>query len=87
MKEGDEMIVEGKEKEEAIADLSLIAAAQKVEHYEISGYGTARAMAEQLGKQDVVNLLTSTLDEEGKADELLTKIAQPLLSEVSQVEA
>lgn len=57
VKEGDEMISEGKEKEEATADLGLIAAAQKVEHYEISGYGTARAMAEELGNEDVVNLL------------------------------
>ncbi len=59
----------------AIVDFSIIAAAQRVEHYEISGYGTARAMAEFLGYQKVVKLLTQTLEEEAAADETLTKIS------------
>jgi len=65
--------------EEAPADLALIGAAQRVEHYEIAAYGTARAIAEQMDRQDIVKLLTQTLDEEAKADKLLTQIAQPLL--------
>ena len=49
LEEGDEVIEEGKEKDDVAADLALIAAAQKVEHYEISAYGTARTMAAQIG--------------------------------------
>jgi ferritin-like metal-binding protein YciE len=59
----------------AAKDAALIAAAQRVEHYEISGYGTARTLAGQLGHDDAKRLLEETLDEESKADELLTKIA------------
>jgi Mn-containing catalase len=51
LEEGDEVIAEGKEKDSVAADLALIASAQKVEHYEISAYGTARAMAGQIGLQ------------------------------------
>ncbi len=86
VEEGQEIIAEGKEKEEAPADLALIAAAQKVEHYEIAGYGTCRAIAEQMNRKDLVKLLSQTLDEEEKADELLTEIAQPLLQESEQGE-
>ncbi len=82
--EGSETIQEGKEKEEAIADLALVAAAQKVEHYEISGYGTLRAIAEQLGNQKVAKLLAQTLAEEEKADKLLTQLSPPLLEEANQ---
>jgi ferritin-like metal-binding protein YciE len=56
-------------------DAALIAAAQRVEHYEIAGYGTARALADQLGMGDVSSLLASTLDEESDADSRLTKLA------------
>jgi len=56
-------------------DAALIAAAQRVEHYEISGYGTARTLARELGHDDAASLLDETLDEESHADELLTKIA------------
>lgn len=59
----------------AIVDFSIITAAQRVEHYEISGYGTARALSEFLGHQKVVKLLTQTLEEECAADEALTGIA------------
>lgn len=75
------LIEEGKEVFEmeapgAIIDAAMIAAAQRVEHYEISGYGTARALAEHLGHQEIATLLSDTLDEESQADEKLTDICQ-----------
>jgi ferritin-like metal-binding protein YciE len=57
-------------------DAGLIAAAQAVEHYEISRYGTLRTWAEELGLNDAVSLLQETLDEEKATDEALTKIAE-----------
>ena len=62
--EGAETIAEGKDKEEEIADLALVAAAQKVEHYDISGYGTLWAFAEHLGQTKAAKLLAQTLAEE-----------------------
>jgi ferritin-like metal-binding protein YciE len=59
-----------------IIDAALIAAAQRVEHYEISAYGSARVLAEHLGHQDVVSLLQETLDEESAADEKLTSVCE-----------
>ncbi len=56
-------------------DAALIAAAQRVEHYEIAGYGTARTLADALDYDDAKDLLDQTLDEESNADKLLTKIA------------
>jgi ferritin-like metal-binding protein YciE len=56
-------------------DAALIAAAQRVEHYEIAAYGTVRTLADQLDYDDAKSLLNDTLDEESKADKLLTKIA------------
>jgi ferritin-like metal-binding protein YciE len=56
-------------------DAALIAAAQRAEHYEIAGYGTARTLADELGLDDVSSLLEETLDEESAADSKLTKIA------------
>ncbi len=79
--EGQEVISEGKEKDEVAADLALIGAAQKVEHYEIAGYGTVRTLAEQLGQSKVAKLLAQTLAEEEKTDQLLTKTAKPLLEQ------
>ncbi len=58
-----------------IRDAALIAAAQRVEHYEISGYGTARTFAQQLGFDQAAILLQDTLDEEAAADQLLTQLA------------
>jgi Mn-containing catalase len=84
IEEGQETITDGKEMEEAPADLALIGAAQRVEHYEIAAYGTARAIAEQMDRQDIVKLLSQTLAEEEKADKLLTQIAQPLLETAQQ---
>src|SRR5262245_60223244 len=60
----------------AVRDAALIAAAQRVEHYEIAGYGTVRAYAELLGFEDAAALLQETLDEEGSADHKLTEIAE-----------
>jgi len=84
IEEGEEVIKEGAEKEELASDLSLICAAQKVEHYEISGYGTAKALARQIGAIEVATLLSHTLGEEESADYLLTTIAKPLLQQASQ---
>jgi ferritin-like metal-binding protein YciE len=56
-------------------DAALIAAAQRVEHYEIAGYGTARTLADMLDLDDAKDVLDQTLDEEASADKLLTKIA------------
>ena len=84
VEEGQEVITEGKEMEQAPADLALIGAAQRVEHYEIAAYGTARAIAEQLNRKDVVKLLSQTLGEEEKTDKLLTQLAQPLLEQAAQ---
>jgi ferritin-like metal-binding protein YciE len=56
-------------------DAALIAAAQRVEHYEIAAYGTARTLAGQLGQNDAQGLLEETLEEEGRTDELLTQLA------------
>ncbi|HYI93608.1 MAG TPA: DUF892 family protein [Bryobacteraceae bacterium] len=83
VEEGQETIKESAEKEELAADLSLICAAQKVEHYEISGYGTAKALARQIGAVEVATLLSHSLGEEEAADHLLTTIAKPLLQQAS----
>jgi Mn-containing catalase len=84
VEEGQERMAEGKEKDEVAADLALVASAQKIEHYEISGYGTLRTMAEQLGENKVAKLLAQTLAEEEKTDKLLTQLSPPLLEEASQ---
>jgi ferritin-like metal-binding protein YciE len=65
----------------AVRDAGLIAAAQKVEHYEISGYGSARTHAELLGNNEAVRLLEETLREEKQADEKLTELAQSRINE------
>jgi len=83
VEEGTETIDEGKEKEPLAADLALITAAQKVEHYEISGYGTARALARQIGEIEVATLLSHTLGDEESADFLLTLISKPMLQQAT----
>lgn len=72
--EGAEVLEE--KGEEPILDTALIAAAQRVEHYEIAAYGTARTIAESLGKKDIAKLLQTTLDEEKAADDKLTQVTQ-----------
>jgi len=75
------LIAEGQEVIDAegdpeVKDAALIAAAQRVEHYEMAGYGCARTFARQLGHHDVAMLLQETLEEEGNADKILTHIAE-----------
>lgn len=73
LEEGEELFdMEG---EGPVIDAALIGAAQRVEHYEISGYGTARAIAEQLGHEWAAGELQRTLDEESATDEKLTRIS------------
>jgi ferritin-like metal-binding protein YciE len=75
VEEGSEIIQEDGE------DAALIAAAQKVEHYEIAGYGSARTFAQLLGEEEAVRLLEETLQEESNADEKLTQAAQAINEE------
>jgi ferritin-like metal-binding protein YciE len=76
--EGEEMV--DAKGDAAVKDAALIAAAQRVEHYEMAGYGTARSLAQQIGRSDVANLLQETLDEEGATDKKLTQIAESLVN-------
>jgi len=86
------LLEEGKEVLEmdglgALIDAALIGAAQRVEHYEISGYGTARTLAEHLGHTEVARLLEQTLQEESATDEKLTKISMEQVLPSSDAEA
>ena|ERR1700693_1113662 len=73
IREGEEIASAGGDPD--VRDAGLIAAAQRLEHYEIAAYGTARTLADQLDLADARELLDQTLDEESQADRLLTKIA------------
>ena len=73
IKEGQKMM--GEEMDPSVKDAAIIASSQKIEHYEISGYGTARAYAKELGLRDVERLLATTLKEEYTADKLLNVLA------------
>src|SRR3954471_6959928 len=78
------LIEEGKEAmeefEDDVLDAALIGAAQKVEHYEIAAYGTARTHANMLGLSKVARLLQQTLDEEGRTDKKLTQLAENIVN-------
>lgn len=74
LKEGDKAIEEFKDSD--VLDAAIIAAAQRVEHYEMAGYGCARTYANMLGFADQAELLQVTLDEEGEADHRLTDLAE-----------
>jgi len=63
-----------------VKDAALIAAAQRVEHYEIAGYGTVRAYAELLGDDQAAKILQRTLDEEGQTDKKLTQLAESMIN-------
>jgi ferritin-like metal-binding protein YciE len=76
IEEGSEVMEEDYEGD--LLDSALIGAAQRVEHYEIAGYGTVRSMAETLGESDHVSLLEETLEEEKETDEKLTQLAQQI---------
>jgi ferritin-like metal-binding protein YciE len=76
IEEGDDLLSE--DAADAVADAGLIASAQKVEHYEIAGYGTLRTWADLLGRAEAAQLLEFTLEEEKKADHKLTEVAARL---------
>lgn len=82
IREGEEMLKIDAEGD--VRDAGLIGAAQRVEHYEIAGYGTARHYAKRLGLDDAVNLLEETLKEEKSADEKLNSIAINAVNEKAQ---
>ncbi len=67
-------------------DAGILAAAQAVEHYEITRYGTLRTWAEQLGRKDAARLLEETLQEEKKTDQLLTELAESTLNQRAAAE-
>jgi ferritin-like metal-binding protein YciE len=83
IKEGSEMLKMRGEPD--AKDAGLIAAAQRVEHYEIAGYGTVRTYAELLGRDEHSRLLERTLQEEEETDELLTQIAESHVNEAALV--
>jgi ferritin-like metal-binding protein YciE len=81
VEEGKEAIEE--DAPDAIKDAKLIGAAQRVEHYEIAAYGTARSFAQTLGETKVADLLQETLDEEGETDKKLTALAETINEEAN----
>jgi ferritin-like metal-binding protein YciE len=85
LEEGEEIMEEFKDA--PALDAGLLAAAQAVEHYEISRYGTLKAWAQQLGYAEAVTLLDATLAEESKTDEALTKLAQKAVNAAGQKKA
>ena len=82
IEEGKEILEE--DMDENVRDAALIAAAQKVEHYEMASYGCARTYARLLGMVNIEKLLQETLDEEGNANKLLTEISEDLNVEAIQ---
>jgi ferritin-like metal-binding protein YciE len=85
VKEGGETMKE--EYDGPLMDAALIGAAQRVEHYEIAGYGTVRAFAELLGENDHLALIEHTLQEEKQADDKLTQLAEQINARSAQYEA
>jgi ferritin-like metal-binding protein YciE len=84
IEEGSEMMSE--DGPESVIDAGIIAAAQRVEHYEMAGYGVVRTFASVLGEEEAEELLQETLDEEGAADEKLTEIAEGFVNEDAEDE-
>ena len=79
--EGEEAIKE--DGPDSVRDAALIAAAQRVEHYEMAGYGTVRSFAQSLGHREAAAILQKTLNEEGEADKLLTRLAEDSVNELA----
>ena len=79
--EGEDVMDDAEDAPPAVCDASLIAAAQRVEHYEIAAYGTARTFARRLGYEAQAQLLDQTLQEEGNADKKLTSLAESYINE------
>ena len=84
VKEGAETMRE--EYEDAVMDAAIIGAAQRVEHYEIAGYGTVRDMAKLLGEDEHVSLLEQTLEEEKETDQKLTELAEQINPQAQEAE-
>jgi len=82
VEEGAELIEE--DAQENVRDAGLIGAAQRVEHYEMAGYGTARSLATRLGHEDIAELLSQTLEEERETDEKLTDLAESVVNEEAE---
>ncbi len=82
LKEGEELLKADADAD--VLDAGLIGAAQRVEHYEIAGYGTARTFARRLGHGRAAELLQQTLDEEGSTDQRLTRIAESMVNPDAQ---
>ena len=82
IKEGEEIIKSDIDK--SVLDAALIAAAQRVVHYEISAYGTARAFAQMLGDSKALRLLDKTIEEEGNTDKKLTQLAENFVNQKAQ---
>jgi ferritin-like metal-binding protein YciE len=78
IQEGSEVLEQ--DGDEAVRDAGIIVAAQKVEHYEIAGYGSARTFAHLLGQNRAAELLQTTLDEESETNELLTRVAESIIN-------
>jgi ferritin-like metal-binding protein YciE len=85
VEEGAEMLEE--DGEESVLDAGIIAAAQKVEHYEIASYGTVRTFAELLGQKEAAKLLQQTLDEESAANEKLNELAEGVVNPEALLES
>lgn len=84
VEEGQEIMAE--DQEEHLLDLALIGAAQKIEHYEIAGYGTVRTFAQAIGNKEMAQLLEQTLKEEEATDKKLTQIAKSLYKVAQKAE-
>ncbi len=84
VKEGAEVM--GEDFEDAVMDSAIIGAAQRVEHYEIAAYGTAREFANLLGESEHASLLEETLEEEKETDEKLTELAKDINAEANEGE-
>jgi ferritin-like metal-binding protein YciE len=78
IEEGSEILKE--DGEDSVLDAGIIVAAQKVEHYEIASYGSVRAFAQLLGKDEAAQLLQSTLDEESETNEILNRLAEGIVN-------
>jgi ferritin-like metal-binding protein YciE len=78
LEEGKEVVSE--DADPSVRDAAIIAAAQRVEHYEMAGYGCVRTFAHLLGDEQAADLLQKTLDEEGAADKKLTKLAETVIN-------
>jgi ferritin-like metal-binding protein YciE len=85
IEEGSEIL--GEDGEESVLDAGIIVAAQKVEHYEIAGYGSVRTFAHLLGKDKSAELLQTTLDEESETNEILNKLAESVVNPEALMES